>query len=340
MNSERATGEVPTVVPPETEESGEFENVNVEGMEESNSNSPLRNNTAVEVPATALNAVPAANTGKRPFKMEQADELAKLKNAIASAGTAVKAKAPVAAKLASARLKGDPMYQNMFENATRGENISVKYETNATRRRKNRAKAKKQGTVVNTSLPPVPQTKKEKGKKSIFSRNNSARNNSARNNSASVVPPVVPPVARSTMKKAKNMGSQASVRGVAAMSQTNLRYKNMLNTQAISGTVDAVLDIAESIEKQMGEMKRMIRTLKAKRPRAPRVKAAAVNAGTNGENNSLLGLSPLPAPPGGLNVGQGLSAIPEVNTAQEQSNNNNEFRANNGENSNAYTPPP
>jgi len=345
MEREANTG----ILPPEGEESAEFENVNVglgsnnanaNSSEESanSANTPPITNTALEVAPTELNAVAPTQTNTaaaRPFKELQKEEMLKLQEAITSAGTVVKgkplvAKATVASKLASARKSGNPEYNTMFQNAVRGEDIGSKYETNASRARKNRAKAKKLGTVTNTTV------KNTKGKKGIFSRNTAV--NAAVNVAANVAP--APTAKKSTKASTKtsrgvnsgtqsnfrgvNSGTQASFRGVAASAQTNMKNKNILNSVAMSGTVDAVLDIAESIGKQLGEMKRMIKTLKAKRTRGPaKTKTAKAPKAANGaaaaENSSLLGLGPLP----GSNVGSSLSTIQEVSS--ENNNNNNGF---------------
>jgi hypothetical protein len=331
MEPETATG----VLPPQGEESAEFENVNNGAAANANANANANGNAnngaaaaaangnanngagtpntannsntplgdtvaplpppALNVAATAMNAVPAPTVTKvkktqsaaqQKTMTSQAEERASLK----SAGVP-KPSVAMVATLASMRTKGDPKYNSAFANAVAGKPL------NSYRTAKKGKKAK--GTVINSTNGPA----------GVFSRNVAvnARNNSVRN----------------TKKKGVNSGTQAYSRGTAASVQTNMRSKNVVNTTMMNGKVDAVLDIAESIGKQLGEMKRMIKTLKAKHTRGPRVTRNAVPA-----NNSLLGLGPLPAPPGAFNVGTELSTIPE-GTAGQESNNNN-----------AFTPPP
>ena len=109
------------------------------------------------------------STVKLSFKEEQAEEFAKLKAAIAEKGSTATAKAPDAAKLASARLKGNPNYKRMFENATAGKKIAELYESNATAKRKAKANAKRAATVTSTTAAknnsaPLKTAKKSKSK--------------------------------------------------------------------------------------------------------------------------------------------------------------------------------
>jgi hypothetical protein len=260
------------VLPPAQEEAV-FENVN----SGENNNSPLGNAAnVVEVPATAVNSLPAsaapaasaAPGGKRPFKEEQAEEMAKLKSAIATAGTAVKAKAPVAAKLASARIRGDAAYEDMFSKAVSGTNIASAYETNATRKRK-AAAAKRRETA-----------------------------RAPRNSSVGMAPATV--INTTARSRGVNGTAQTNMRRSTAMgSQTNMRRGNIVNSSALSSTVDSVVQMIGSIEEQIRELKRTVKTLKMRRPAAPRAKPAA----------SLAALPPLPAAPEAFNAG--LNTIPE-----------------------------
>lgn len=276
------------VIPPEGEESAEFENVNVnvnengngaepvlESTEESNSNTPLGNipENAIEVPATALNEEPTMTKAKKPQSAKQQGTMAAQAQERASLKSAGVAKPSVAmvATLASMRSKGDAKYNSAFANAVAGKPLNS-YRT---------AKKPRKATVTNTSVEP-------------------ARNNSS----------------RTTAKKPRGVNSSTQ-----AASETNMRNRNIVNSRAINGTIDAVLDIAESIGKQMGEMKRLIKTLKAKRPTAPRTSRGKKTNNTS-RNNSLLGLSALPVPTG-VNTRE-LSTIPEGNA----------------EENNAFTPPP
>ena len=327
---ETATG----VLPPEGEESAEFENVNNSANAQTppntgnnnagnnnagnnagnnnagnnnagnNNNAPLGDTIvplpppAVTVAANAMNAVPEPATTTKVKKTQsaaqqqtmatQAEERASLK----SAGVA-KPSVAMVATLASMRSKGDPMYKTAYANAVAGRPLNSYRTAKKSKKLKN--------TVTNTTNAPA----------GVFSRNAAvnATNNSRRN----------------TKKRGVNSGTQAYSRGTAASVQTNMRNKNVMNSTAMNGTVDAVLDIAESIGKQLGEMKRMIKTLKAKHHRGPRVSRSAST------KDSLLGLGPLPAPPGQFNAGTELSTIPE-GTANQELNNNNA--------NTAFTPPP
>jgi hypothetical protein len=313
MNTENNTG----VLPPEGEESAEFENVSAgaEGSNtNSNSNTPLGNGPAtnvLEVPPAAMNAAeppainnteaPAMNTmpqtkGKKPQSAAQQQTIAKQaeeRAALKNAGLA-KPKIDVVATLASMKAKGDTKYNTAFANAVAGRPLNSYRTAKKTRGRKN--------TVINATNGPA----------GIFSRNAAGNvvNSSMRNT-------------KKMKKKGVNSGSQATTRGTAASIQTNMRNRNIMNSTAMTGTVDAILDIAESIGKQMGEMKRMIKTLKTKRPRAPRAAAS----------NSMLSLPPTSAetalfpPPTGLAMNRALPSIPEEG---EKNNNDN----------NAFTPPP
>jgi hypothetical protein len=274
MTPENSPGN--TGVLPPAEENAVFENVDANNS----NNSPLGDMAnAVEVPASAVNSLPSAlnslpsaaptATGKRPFKQEQAEEMQRLKSAIATAGTAVKAKAPVAAKLASARIRGDAAYEDMFSKAVAGTNIASAYETNATRKRK-AAAAKKRQTLRNSTVAAAPST-------------------------------VIDTSARS---RGVNGTSQTNMRrGMAMASQTNMRRGNIVNSSALGSAVDSVVQMLSSIEAQFKEVKRVVKTLKMKRPPTARSKSAA----------SLAGLPPLPTPGAdaytGMNVG--LNTIPE-----------------------------
>jgi len=265
MTPENSPGN--TGVLPPAEENAVFENVDANNS----NNSPLGDMAnAVEVPASAVNSLPSAAptaTGKRPFKQEQAEEMERLKSAIATAGTAVKAKAPVAAKLASARIRGDAAYEDMFSKAVAGTNIATAYETNATRKRK-AAAAKKRQTLRNSSVAAAPST-------------------------------VIDTSARS---RGVNGTSQTNMRrGTAMASQTNMRRGNIVNSSALGTTVDSVVQMLSSIEAQFKEVKRVVKTLKMKRPPTARSKPAA----------SLAGLPPLPTPGVATGMNVGLNTIPE-----------------------------
>ena len=91
-----------------------------------------------------------------------------------------------------------------------------------------------------------------------------------------------------------------------------MRNRNIVNTEVMNSTVDAVLEMADSITKQMGEMKRMIKTLKARRGAVRTRKASTAST------NSLLGLPPVP-----LGVNAGLSPIPEASRENEYNSGNN-----------------
>jgi hypothetical protein len=303
MNSETNTG----ILPPEGEESAEFENVNAtpenSATNSNNSNTPLANvpalnandeavENAIEVPATAMNAVealpPTTTKAKKPQSVAQQQTIAKQaqeRAALKNAGLA-KPKIDVVATLASMKAKGDTKYETAFANALAGRPLNSYRTAKKTKARKN--------TVTNATNGPA----------GVFSRNALGNVNSSMRNT------------KKTKKKGVNSGTQAISRGTAASIQTNMRSRNMMNATVTSGTVDAVLDIAESIGKQLGEMKRMIKTLKAKRTRGPRVSTSRAS------NNSLLTLPP----PSGLNAG--LSTVYEGATGEE----NNTF--------NDFTPPP
>jgi hypothetical protein len=334
MNRENNTG----VLPPEGEESAEFESVNananvnanaaeprLESTEGSNGNTPLGNapesaapnapeppavepnvtelngnanapmnaTTNATVNATANLPAPTATKQKKPQSAKQQGTIAAQAQERASLKSAGVAKPSVAmvATLASMKAKGDTKYEAAFANAVAGRPL------NSYRTAKTKKKGKKNETATNTSSVA-----------GLFSRNAG--------------------VTAKNKRKGVNSGTQASSRFTSAMSQTNMRNRNMVNSQALNATVDSVLDIAESIGKQMGEMKRLIKTLKAKKPAAPRAsrkKNSVANALPG--NNSLLGLPALPPiPPVPSQFNTALSIIPEV--------------SNEGTGNTAYTPPP
>jgi len=133
----------------------------------------------------------------------------------------------------------------------------------------------------------------------------------------------------------------------------------------MNATIDSVLAIADGLGQQVNELKRMIKTLKKKAPRAstsrkPRSKPSGilplnssaglanalpplseslgVNAGVgNGLNasvgNGLLDLPPAPQAP----AGSEMETLPEV-SAENNTNMGGENEANSA--NSAYTPPP
>lgn len=332
MNRESNTG----VLPPEGEESANFESVNaganagvnnaepvLESVEGSNGNTPLGNapESAVEVPATALNAepntvanvtnaapepeptatvAPTATKAKKPQSAKQLGTIAAQAQERASLKSAGVAKPSVAmvATLASMRSKGDAKYNTAFANAVAGKPL------NSYRTAKTQKKSKKNATVTNSTAGPD----------GVFSRNamngvNTSKRKTAKNKKA----------------KGVNSGTQSYSKGTAAASQTFMRNRNIVNSNALNSKIDAVLDMADSIGKQMGEMKRVIKTLKAKRPSAART-SRSKNMGRKNTvgSNSLLGLPPIPPVPTDFNM--------DLSTIQEGNENNN---GNNG-----FTPPP
>jgi hypothetical protein len=280
---------------------------------------------AVSVPATALTGV------KRTFKEEQAEEFAKLKAAIEAQGTGIKAKAPDAAKLASARLKGNPSYQRMFENATAGKKISELYQNNATAKRRAKINAKKAASAIvtnntvgkniaaltNSSIGSKT-AKKRRGKAATVTNSTVGNNNSA-----------LLKTAKPSRTKTKNTGFST---------QTNLRGINLPNTGAMNAKVDSIVSMASAISAQVKELMTLAKTLKSGRAapknttRKPRASKKASKTAVAA--NSLLGAVPLPIP-GNTTVGPenaplenslgfgALSAIPEANEGQLNENNSN-----------------
>lgn len=317
MNRENNTG----VLPPEGEESAEFENVNatqyngeqgVESTENLNSNTPQGNapenlgNTAIEVRPPELNVNPidiAPPTGtklKKPQSVKQRETIAQQAQERATLKSAGVAKPSVAmvATLTSMRTRGDEKYTTAFTNAVAGKPLNS-YRTSK------KSKKARNATVTNTSVGPA----------GLFSRNAYTGVNTS---------------GRFTAKKKKmgvNSSTQASSRGVTSSSQTNMRKGNIINSQVVNTTVDTILTIANSIDTQVREMKRMIKTLKTKPRAGPRVRATKKNTNTTNANNSntlnsLLGLPALPSVPRDTD----LSIIPEENNETNTEN--------------SFTPPP
>jgi hypothetical protein len=346
MNREANTG----VFPPQEENSG-FESVegttpvqenntsanssveanNGAGAEaaegQNNAGAAVQNTAnAVQVPATALTGV------KRSFKDEQAEEFTKLKAAIAAQGSSLKAKATDAAKLASARLKGNPSYQRMFENATAGKKIAELYQNNASAKRRAKINARKTASAVVTNNTAVnlglKTAKKSRGKAAATVTNSTAAKNNAAtvtNNSAALK------TAKKSRGKPKNTGFST---------QTNLRGINLPNTGAMNAKVDSIVSMAAAISTQVKELMTLAKTLKsgraapknatARKPRGPRKGSRTAVAA-----NSLVEALPLPVPTSNGSLAQenaplqnslgfgALSAIPEENEGQLSENNNN-----------------
>ena len=288
------------ILPPEAEESANFENVNITLAETpapplnaAENNSPLGNaNTPVPEAVHEENSLVINAETKKPKRQQSAAQLKTITNQAAerqklkNAGVA-KPSVAMVATLTSMSAKGDPNYNSAFANAVSGKPLN-QFRT---------AKKKRKNTVLNTSAATTTAAKTKKSRtKSIFSRNtgtgtqtNGARTSTTRNGNAQTVP-----------------------RGVGTASQTNMRNKNIVNTSVMNSTVDAVLEMADSIGKQLTEMKRMIKTLKARRGVVRTRKASTAST------NSLLGLPPLPP---GINTG--LSPIPEASQENEFNSGNN-----------------
>jgi len=310
MNRENNTG----VLPPEGEESAEFENVNAEvnanagatensdvapgGEEEaaSNSNSPLQNN-AVEVPETAVTEeVPEPNvtTTTKPKRTQsaaqqktmasQAEERASLK----SAGVA-KPSVAMVATLASMRTKGNPSYNSAFANAVAGKPLNS-YRAAKTAR----VPRKKANTVINTTVRNT-----NRGANGSVATNfmmPSAAANSRNNNGA----------AKETIGAIQSMGESAisTVREMMRLSTTLTKELAKTNNTAGLAAASEWKSNLAPLSSLRNESRR-----KPKKERKPRVRRSKKNA-----SNSLLGLPPLPT---------ALETIPEGE------NNNN-----------AFTPPP
>jgi hypothetical protein len=104
-----------------------------------------------------------------------------------------------------------------------------------------------------------------------------------------------------TASRGVNSGIQATSRGVGMSIQTNMRNRNIVNSNAVSGTVDILLGMADTIQKELTTMKQMMKTLKARPPARKRTvkKKNQANSGlstvaegneeNNSEGNSIFG---------------------------------------------------
>ena len=70
------------------------------------------------------------------------------------------------------------------------------------------------------------------------------------------------------LAKGRNSASQTMPSLSSRMAQTNMRGNSIVNTNAMNATIDGVLAIADGLGQQLNELKRMIKTLKKKGPRA------------------------------------------------------------------------
>lgn len=292
------------ILPPEAEESANFENVNVTPplppaeTPAAENNGPLGNVlNGVENIAAPPAAVQEENSlmlnaaTKKPKKEQSAAQKKTITNQAAErqklkeAGVA-KPSVAMVATLTSMRAKDDPNYASAFANAVSGKPLN-QFRT---------AKKKRKNTVLNTSAATTVAKTKKSRTKSIFSRNTGTGTQA--NNSRT--------------SRTRNGNAQTMPRGVGTASQTNMRNRNIVNTAVMNTTVDAVLEMADSIGKQLAEMKRMVKTLKARRTAVRTRKASTAST------NSLLGLPPAPA---GVNTR--LSPIAEASRENEFNSGNN-----------------
>jgi len=290
-NSETAFGKT-GILPPEGEESANFENVNTgveeagveeagveetgmenNGVEETavnNSNSPLGDTLdAVELPESAMPSVPAMTTkvkrtqsaAQQKTIAAQADERAILK----SAGVA-KPSVAMVATLASMKAKGDSKYNSAFANAVAGKPLNS-YRTTKT------AKKSRNATVTNTTA------KNTNRNANLTNFMGSTAANVRANNGA----------AASTVKSIQTMGESAisTVREMMRLSTT--LTKELAKTNNSAGLARA--NEWKSNLAPLSSLRNMSRA-KPKKPRASRKKKA----------NSIMGLPPLPAAPAGLNT--------------------------------------
>ena len=286
------------ILPPEAEESANFENVNVTPPPPQENNvtpPPAQQNNVPPVPVQEENSLVVNTATTKPKREQSAAQKKTITNQalerekLKSAGVA-KPSVAMVATLTSMSAKGDPNYETAFANAVSGKPLN-QFRT---------AKKRKTNTVLNTSLATA-KTKKSRSK-SIFSRNTGT--------------------GTEANSRTRNGNAQTMPRGVGTASQTNMRDRNIVNTAVMNSTVDAVLEMADSITKQMGEMKRMIKTLKARRGSVRTRKTSTA------PSNSLLGLPPAPSnsllglpPAPGFNTG--LSPIPEASRENDFNSGNN-----------------
>jgi hypothetical protein len=215
-------------------------------------------------------------------------------NTLRSLGVA-KPKIGDAAKLASARIKGDPRYEQMRQDAVNGKSIKNIYKTNATKKRLATLASKKAPTAVskrvkkgkNANTGAVPTSFMDPNSTGIETQTNAA-------------PSFRPFSTQTNRSKYRTFETQTNA-------------VNIANTNATNSTVDAAMTLTTSLKslvmKEVGEIQRLLKTLKRKAPKGRGTRTASR-------------LASLPSPPAFAN-NAGLT------TVLEENNDNNSF-----------TPPP
>jgi hypothetical protein len=307
-NSATAFGNNTGVLPPQAEETANFENVNSSNNNSNNSNSaetppgvpeenavtPLGAENTVNAPETAVNAPETAvNQPENTVNAEENTGLGNIANVVPVPVTAEPSAKP---KRAQSAKQQATLAAQAAERASLKE-AGVKKPTVATVATLAAMKARSdpnydtafanatQGRPLNSYRTGTA----KKSRKATVTNTTVARNNSA-----------APP---KTAKK-----SRAKNTGFAT--QTNLLGTNLPNTGAMNAKVDSIMSIAGAISAQVKELMHLAKTLKSKRT-APRNNTVRVRKpkGKKTATTNALGFGNLPV-------------IPEESEQQLGANNN------------------